>query len=82
MWELGKYDVVAANLMKEVPHTVNTNFVDYGINSDELIVFEPWAVIVKINLNGVEKFNKLLMSEIYALYPNNIIILMLENIWI
>ena len=39
MWELGKFDVVVANLMKEKPHTVNTNFVDYGINSDGLYVF-------------------------------------------
>ena len=62
MWELAKFHVVATGIMRGTPHVVEPNFVDFGINSDGLILFEPSSVIVKITLNGVTKFNRLDMK--------------------
>ena len=58
MFEMGKYDVVVAGIMKMKPHVVEPTFVDYGINANGLIVFDPWGIVVKISLNGVENFSK------------------------
>ena len=55
MWELSKFDVVTASIMRFTPHVVKSSFVDYGINSDGLILFEPWSVVVKIMLNEVQQ---------------------------
>ena len=75
MWELPKFDVVVSHIMRVTPRIVKPNFVNHGINSDGLILHEPWSVVIKINLNGVTKFNKMEMMEIYTIFPNNLTIM-------
>ena len=72
---MGKYDVIAAGLMKMKPHVVQPTFVEYGINADGLTVFDPWGVIVKNSLNGVETFSKMLLTDIYTIFSNKLITL-------
>ena len=72
---MGKYDVVAAGLMKMKPHIVEPVFVDHGLNANGLILFEPWAFVLKIIINGVEKFSKMLMTDIYTIFPNHLVML-------
>ena len=41
MYEMGKYDLIAAEVMKKVPNMVEPIYVDYGINADGLITKDP-----------------------------------------
>ncbi|KAL4564661.1 hypothetical protein LXL04_028729 [Taraxacum kok-saghyz] len=72
MFEMGKYDLVAAELMKRVPVSVKPTYVDYGINSDGLITKDPWGVVVKITENDVVKYGHLIMTDIYTIAPNHL----------
>ncbi|KAL4564663.1 hypothetical protein LXL04_028731 [Taraxacum kok-saghyz] len=42
MYEMGKYDVIAAGIMKKKPHEVDPIYADYGLNADGLITNDPW----------------------------------------
>ena len=53
MHEMGKYDVVAAGIMKMKLHDVEPIHLDYGLNVDGLITSDPWGIVVKITTNGV-----------------------------
>ena len=63
LFEMGKYDLVAAEMMKRPPHQVSPIYVDYGINSDGLIRKEPWGIVVKVTVNDVVKFGHLLVTS-------------------
>ena len=41
MYEMGKYDVVAAGIMKMKHHEVEPIYVNYGLNADGLITSDP-----------------------------------------
>ena len=71
MFEMGKYDLVAAELMKRVPVSVKSTYVDHGINSDGLITKDPWGVVVKVTENNVVKFGHLIMTDLYTVEPNH-----------
>ena len=75
MYEMGKFDLVAADIMKREAKTVDPIYVDFGINSDGLITKDPWGVVVKITVNGVIKFGHLMMTDIYTLTPNHLVML-------
>ncbi|KAL4592545.1 hypothetical protein LXL04_005545 [Taraxacum kok-saghyz] len=53
MFEMGKFDLVAAELTKRIPKTVEPIYCDFGINSDGLITKDPWGIVVKINVNEI-----------------------------
>ena len=72
MFEMGKFDLVAAELMKRAPKKVEPIYVDYGINSDELITKDPWGTVVKITVNDVVKFGHLMMTDLYTMAPNHL----------
>ncbi|KAL4572567.1 hypothetical protein LXL04_019347 [Taraxacum kok-saghyz] len=62
-------------IMKKKPHEVNPIYVDYELNSDGLITKDPWGVVVKITTNGVVKFGHIMMTDLYTLIPNHLIML-------
>ena len=72
---MGKYDLIAADIMKKVPHQVEPIYVDYGINADGLITKDPWGVVVKVTKNDVVKFGHLMMTDLYTLAPNHLVML-------
>ena len=70
IFEMSKYDVVAAELMKRPPHEIKSIYVDYGINSDGLITKEPWGVVVKVSVGETPKHGHILMTDLYTITPN------------
>ncbi|KAL4590096.1 hypothetical protein LXL04_003015 [Taraxacum kok-saghyz] len=72
MFEMGKFDIVAAEIMKTVPKTVVPVYCDYEINSDGLITKDPWGIVVKITENDVFKFGHLMMTDLYTLALNHL----------
>ncbi|KAL4562111.1 hypothetical protein LXL04_034305 [Taraxacum kok-saghyz] len=75
MFEMGKFDLIASEIMKRDPKIVDPVYVDYGINSDGLITKDPWGIVVKITVNGVEKFGHLMMTDLYTLIPAHLQVL-------
>ena len=75
MFEMGKYDLIAAEIMEKQPRMVDPIYVDYGLNADGLITKDPWGVVVKITMNNVIKFGHLMMTDLYTLTPNHLIML-------
>jgi hypothetical protein len=73
MFEMGRFDIVAANLMKKTPKQVEPTYCDYGMNSDGLITKDPWGVAVKVTVNDSIKFGHLMMTDIYTLPPNHLL---------
>ena len=59
MFEMWKYDLIAADIMNKEPRIVDPIYVDYGLNSDGLSTKDPLGVVVKIAMNGVIKFGHL-----------------------
>ena len=76
MYELGKFDLVAANLMKKISKKISKKvepiYCDYGINSDGLITKDPWGIVVKVTVNETVKFGHLMMTDLYTLAPNHL----------
>ena len=72
LYEMGKYDLIAVEIMKKVLNVVEPIYVDYGINADGLITKDPWGVVVKITVNGVIKFGHLMMTDLFTLAPNHL----------
>ena len=56
MYEMGKYDVFAARIMKKKPHELNPIYVDYGLNADGLITKDPWGIVLDRDLARVTNF--------------------------
>ena len=81
MFEMGKYDLVASDIMKKEPRIVDPIYVDFGLNTDGLITKDPWGVVLKITINGVIKFGYLMMTDLYTLTPNHLVMLK-KNIFI
>ena len=75
MYKMGKYDLVAAGIMKKKPIEVDPIYVDYGLNVNGLITKDPWGIVVKITTNGVVKFGHLMMTDLYTLILNHLIML-------
>ena len=72
MFEIRKFDLVAAELMKRVPKTVEPIYCDFGINADGLITKDPWGIVVKITVNDIVKFGHLMMIDLYTMAPNHL----------
>ena len=72
MFEMGKFDLVAAELMKRVPKTVEPIYCDFGINSDGLITNDPWGIVVKVTVNDIVKYGHLMMTDLYTMAPNHL----------
>ena len=72
MFEMGKFDLVAAEMMKRVPKVFVPIYYDYGINSDGLITKDPWGIVVKITENEIVKFGHLMMTDLYTMAPNHL----------
>ena len=72
MFEMGKFDLVAAEIMKRQPKVVQPIYVDFGINSDGLITKDPWGIVVKITENDVVKYGHLMMTDLYNISPNHL----------
>ena len=70
IFEMPKYDVVAAEMMKRPPHEVKPIYVDYGINADGLITKEPWGIVVKLTVGETVKYGHILMTDLYTITPN------------
>ena len=75
MYEMGKYDLIVAEIMKKVPNTVEPIYVDYGLNADGLITKDPWGIVVKITTNNIVKFGHLMMTDLYTLNPSHLVML-------
>ncbi|KAL4556442.1 hypothetical protein LXL04_039094 [Taraxacum kok-saghyz] len=67
--------LVIARVMKLKPNLVEMNFEDHRISVDGLVLSEPWSVLIQIKVAEVIKHNKILLSDIYVLSPDNIRIL-------
>ena len=72
MFEMGKFVLVAAEIMKRQPKVVQPIYVDFGINSDGLITKDPWGIVVKITVNDVVKYGHLMMTDLYTITPNHL----------
>ena len=72
IFEMARFDIVAADIMKVTPKKVEPKYCDYGPNSDGLITKDPWGVVVKVTLNNVVKFGHLMMTDIYTLPPDHL----------
>ncbi|KAL4572543.1 hypothetical protein LXL04_019323 [Taraxacum kok-saghyz] len=67
MFEMGKFYLVAAEIMKRIPKVVEPIYVDYGINADG-----PMGILVKITVNEVVKYDHLMMTDLYTIAPNHL----------
>jgi len=70
--EMGRFDLVAADLMKVIPKKVEPIYCDYGENADGLVTKDPWGVVVKVTVNDETKFGHLMMTDLYTLAPNHL----------
>ncbi|KAL4568005.1 hypothetical protein LXL04_023605 [Taraxacum kok-saghyz] len=72
LFEMGRFDIVAADLMKQIPKKVEPTYYDYGLNSDGLVTNDPWGVVIKVTVNDIVKFGHLMMTDLYTLPPNHL----------
>ncbi|KAL4580016.1 hypothetical protein LXL04_016189 [Taraxacum kok-saghyz] len=72
MFEMARFNIVAADLMKKTPKKVEPTYVDHGLNSDGLVTKEPWGVVIKVTVNEIVKFGHLMMTDIYTLPPQHL----------
>ena len=69
---MGRFDIVAADLMKKIPKKVEPIYCDYGVNSDGLVTKDPWGVVVKLTVNEIVKYGHLMMTDLFTLPPNHL----------